>query len=106
MHTAYCFEAIWLTGLQRKRMTQSKMLRQSAVSWMTKSAHLTGAFFQIVFKWGKTKDVGYIIRENLFLKHVGKKIPLNNTTAHFFGHLLHLEIQGSEPIGQSISTMV
>jgi len=43
--TAYCFEATWLTGLQRKGMIQSKMLRQSAVTWMTKSAHLTDAFF-------------------------------------------------------------
>lgn len=31
--TASGFAATWLTGLQRKRMIQSKMLSSSAVSW-------------------------------------------------------------------------
>lgn len=95
----------WLVYREREWLSQRCCANLQFHGWP--KVHLTGAFFQIVFnKWGKTKDVGYIIRENLFLKHVGKKFPLNNTTAHFFGHLLHLVIQGSEPIGQSISTMV
>jgi len=65
-------------------------------------------FFQIVFnKWGKTKDVGYIIREP-FSETCWKKISNKQNHSPLFWPfvLLYVLLQGSEPIGQSISTMV